>query len=211
MGKYLGPKCGLCKKEGVRLYLKGTRCYTSKCPIKEGKVTKRSGIVSKRNFQRVSSYGLELKEKQKLRFSYGIRDNQLYNLYQKASKLSGDVSYNLLILLELRFDTIVFRSRIASSMYEAREMISHKYFLINNLPVNIPSYKLKVGDVITVKNDRNISKIRANLLFFEKIGSVSWLDIDKNKIACKLLSDPVVGELNMPVKRELVIEHYSRR
>ena len=207
MGRYTGPSCRLCRREGVKLYLKGSRCYTPKCPLEKGK-SKKPGMQGER-MSKISDYGIRLREKQKLRSIYGIREEQFQRLFDKVSKERGVTGEIFLILLERRLDNVVYKMGMASSMKEARQMVNHGFFLVNERRVDIPSYLVKEGDVIEVKENKK-GKMEKILERVPEKETPAWIEVNKESMKCKILRFPSREEISLPVEEQMVVELYSR-
>lgn len=208
MARYTGPDCKLCRRERQKLYLKGTRCEGPKCAIE-----KRPYPPGEHGRGRIreSEYLLQLREKQKARRIYGVLEKQFRNYYVEASRLGGLTGENLLMLLETRLDNVVYRGGLARSRDEARQMVRHRQFNVNDRIVNIPSYRVKVGDVITVRDRaRNIVPILGSL---EIIGSKiipGWVSTDQSKLQISVLGLPQRTQIDVPVAEQLIVELYSK-
>ena len=208
MARYTGPDCKLCRRERQKLYLKGTRCEGPKCAIE-----KRPYPPGEHGRGRIreSEYLLQLREKQKARRIYGVLERQFRNYYVEASRQGGLTGENLLVLLETRLDNVVYRGGLARSRDEARQMVRHRHFQVNGRTVNIPSYRVRVGDVVTARERaRNMVPILGSL---EIIGSKtipSWLSTDQNKLQISVLDLPQRGQIDVPVVEQLIVELYSK-
>jgi small subunit ribosomal protein S4 len=208
MARYTGPDCKLCRRERQKLYLKGTRCEGPKCAIE-----KRPYPPGEHGRGRIreSEYLLQLREKQKARRIYGVLERQFRNYYTQASRQRGLTGENLLILLETRLDNVVYRGGLARSRDEARQLVRHRHFQVNGRTVNIPSYLVRVGDVITLRErSRNIVPIIGAL---ELIGSKtipSWVSTDQSKLQISVLDLPARGQIDVPVQEQLIVELYSK-
>lgn len=207
MSRYTGPVCRLCRREGLKLYLKGDKCYTDKCP------------VAKRNFppgqhgqgrKKVTEYGLQLREKQKVRRFYGIQESQMRKYFIIADKMEGITGENLLRLLELRLDNIVYRMGFASSRAEARQLVTHGHFIINGQKVDIPSYLLSVGDTLEVKGKSKNSPKFKELVADHRGNTVRWLEASPEELKGKVVAEPAREEIDIPVEEHLIVELYSR-
>lgn len=209
MARYIGPVCKLCRREGMKLYLKGERCYSEKCSV-----TRRPYPPGQHGQGRIklSEYGLRLREKQKVRRIYGIVERQFSRYFGDASRKVGRTGEEMLSLLERRLDSIVHRMGFAVTRSAARQLIKHNHLLVNGKRVNIPSYLVKAGDVVSVReSSRKIPDLVASLASSEKRPVVSWLEIDKANFTGTVKSLPVREELNEPAIREqYVVEYYSR-
>jgi small subunit ribosomal protein S4 len=208
MARYTGPDCKLCRRERQKLYLKGTRCEGPKCAIE-----KRPYPPGEHGRGRIreSEYLLQLREKQKARRIYGVLERQFRNYYEEASRRDGLTGENLLVLLETRLDNVVFRGGLARSRDEARQLVRHRHFAVNGRTVNIPSYRVRVGDVVTVRDRaRNFVPILGSL---ELIGSKiipSWLSTDTTKLQISILDLPSRKQIDVPVQEQLIVELYSK-
>jgi small subunit ribosomal protein S4 len=209
MSKTVGPKCKKCRRAGEKLFLRGERCSSPKCAM-----VKRNyppGIHGPKGYPRSTSFGSQLKEKQNAKRMYGLTERQFHGFYEKAVKKRGNSGDILLQLLETRLDNVIYRLGFAKSRKTARQLINHGHFLINNKKVNIPSYKLKVNDEISV-NPQSLKKTYFNDLIkiLEKHETVSWIKLDKKSFKAKILSLPQGEELPKGIQTQLIIEFYSR-
>ena len=206
MSRYTDANCRLCRREGQKLFLKGDRCYSSKCAID------RRGYAPGQHGQgrsKISDYGLQLREKQKAKRFYGLQETKFRNLFDKAARKTGITGENLLILLETRLDNVVFRLGFASSRKEARQLVNHGHFKVNGRKVNIPSYEVKAGDVITVK-EKSTNSPKFKEVKEMTITVPSWLTVDVEKLEGKILSVPTRAEIDTPVAEHLIVELYSK-
>ncbi len=212
MAKILSSKCKLCRRAGVKLFLKGDRCLSSKCALVKKAYPPGDHGLSDGRRPSVSEYGKQLIEKQKLKRVYGISEKQLRNYYVAAGKKKGVLGDNLLYLLESRFDNIVYRLGIAKSRSQSRQLISHSMFTVNGKVLNVPSAILKVGDVIAVKKTKLNKKIieEAKVVLKKKKAEVKWLDFNPTKMEGKVVSNPTRDEIGLTVNTSMVIEFYSR-
>ncbi|MBA2530335.1 MAG: 30S ribosomal protein S4 [Euzebyales bacterium] len=208
MARYTGPDCKLCRRERQKLYLKGTRCEGPKCAIE-----KRPYPPGEHGRGRIreSEYLLQLREKQKARRIYGVLERQFRNYYHEASRQSGLTGENLLVLLETRLDNVVFRGGLARSRDEARQLVRHRHFQVNGRTVNIPSYRARVGDVVTVRERaRNIVPILGALELIGGRQIPPWLSTDSSKLQISVLDRPARGHIDVPVQEQLIVELYSK-
>ena len=210
MARYTGAVCKLCRRETVKLFLKGDRCYSDKCPIEKG-ASLPGKNVKKTRIRKLSTYGVRLREKQKLRKYYGLLEKQFKNLFKKAEKKKGVTGENFLELLERRLDNIVYRFGITKSRAHARQLVLHSHILVNGKKVNIPSYQVDINDVIEIKeksgNIENIKEIKEGKI---EVSIPSWLEFDFKNLKGKIIKFPSKEELNLPVEEKLVVEYYSR-
>jgi len=209
LARYTDSSCRLCRREGLKLFLKGDRCYSEKCAFeRRGYAPGQHGQSHKKQ---ASDYGVQLREKQKLKRMYRLLEKQFRGYFEKADQLKGITGTNLLVLLERRMDNMVFRMGFSNSRDEARQLVTHGHFLVNNKPVNIPSYLLKAGDVITVKEgSRKITRILEAMETVTRRGVPQWLALDKENFNASIKMLPVREDLAMPVQEQLVVELYSK-
>jgi small subunit ribosomal protein S4 len=207
MARYLGPKCKLSRREGTDLFLKsGVKSLESKC-----KLDVPPGGVKGERKSRLSGYGIQLREKQKLRRMYGVLERQFRNYYEKASGRPGATGETLLKMLEGRLDNVVYRMGFASTRTEARQLVSHKSITVNGEVVNIPSYQCKGGDVITVREKAQKQlRIQAALQIKAQVGFPEWVEVDDKKFSGVLKSLPERGDILPDINENLVVELYSK-
>lgn len=208
MARYVGPVCRLCRREGIKLYLKGDKCYTDKCTID------RRGYAPGQHGQRrrkVSEYGLQLREKQKAKRFYGLLERQFRRYYQLASKKKGITGESLLILLETRLDNVVFRLGMGASRNEARQLVRHGHFTVNGRKVNIPSYRVKPGDLVAVRK-KSMESLRFKELaeLAQDRTAPAWLDQDAKNMQGRVLRFPTREDIDTPVEEHLIVELYSK-
>lgn len=214
MGRYLGPVCRLCRREGEKLFLKGEKCYTVKCPITVRVDTGRNVFLPGEHVmqrKRLSDYGLQLREKQKLKRMYGLRENQFRHLYQMASSKKGNKEVNLLRLLELRLDNAVYRSGFAFSRAQARQLVRHGHIEVNGRRVTVGSFRLRQDDVLRVREKSRQS------LYFKSIlertmphETPGWLDVNRDHLWAKVVALPQREDVGYDISVNLVVEYYSR-
>lgn len=210
MARYRESVCKLCRRETEKLFLKGDRCYTNKCPIEKG-ASLPGQNVKKIRMRKLSTYGIRLREKQKLIRYYGLLEKQFKNLFKKAERQKGITGENLLELLERRLDNIVYRFGITKSRAHARQLILHSHILVNGKKVNIPSYQVNINDVIEIREkSKNINDIKEIKDGKVEINIPNWLEFDSEKLKGRIKKFPSKEELNLPVKEKLVVEYYSR-
>ena len=208
MARYTGAVCRLCRREGTKLFLKGDRCFTEKCGVE------RRAYPPGQHGQgrgRTSDYGLQLREKQKVKRMYGLAEDQFRGTMESASRMRGRAGENLLVLLERRLDNVVFRLGFATSRAEARQLVRHGHFLVNGKKVDIPSYSVKQGDVVTVlsRTQKNPTLEHA----MEEVkgrGIPGWLSFDPNTVTGRIVSMPTREQINLPVQEQLIVELYSK-
>jgi len=198
----------LCRREGLKLFLKGDRCYGEKCAFeRRGYAPGDHGQLRKK----FSDYGVQLREKQKLKRMYGLLEKQFRGYFDKADRQKGITGSNLLIFLERRLDNMVFRMGFANSRTEARQLVKHNHFLVSGKPVNIPSYLIKLGDEVQVREgSRKVERILEAMETVARRGVPQWLELDKTNFRGVLKTLPTREELTMPVREQLVVELYSK-
>lgn len=208
MARYTGPCCRLCRRENVELFLKGERCFTDKCAIK-----RRNYAPGQHGQARVkiSPYGIQLREKQKVRRIYGILEKQFRGYFEKAERMKGVTGENLLFLLEKRLDNSVFRLGFATSRTQARMLIRQGHFLVNGRRVDIPSFQVKVGDVVALRDkSKSIAVISDSLEAVARRGIPQWLELDKDAFSGKVRSQIVREDIVTPIQEQLIVELYSK-
>jgi len=209
MARYTGAVCKLCRREGEKLFLKGSRCLTVKCAFEKKSYAPGQHGVSQRS--KLSEYGVQLREKQKVRRMYGSLERQFHNTFTKAERMKGITGENLLRLLESRMDNTVYRLGFAQSRDQARQLVKHGHFLVNNKPVNIPTYQLRPGDLITVKEkSKKLSVIHESMRKMRDEDMYPWLRLEKAKIEGTFLDWPKRGDIPSQVQENLIVEFYSK-
>ena len=209
MARYTGSSCRLCRRENLKLFLKGDRCYGDKCAFERRPYA--PGQHGQRRSGKISDYRLQLREKQKVKRIYGALEGQFRRYYYQAEKQKGITGTNLLILLECRLDNTVYRMGFASSRKQARQLVRHNHFLVNGKKVNIPSYQVKAGDVISVKEgSRKVQSIVDAMETVVRRGIPSWIEIEKEEFSGTLTAIPNREDLTMPIQEQLIIELYSK-
>ena len=210
MSRYTGPVCRLCRREGEKLFLKGERCYTDKCAIGRRAKSMAPGQHGA-SMKKQKEYGTQLREKQKAKRIYGLHETQFKNVFKRAEKKDGMAGVNLLILLEMRLDNIVYKMGMAESRREARQLVTHRHFTVNGKKANIPSMTLKLGDVVALsERSRSLEKIKDLIANLDNRQSVKWLDVDKNNISAKMIAVPTRDDVDFPFKEHLIVELYSK-
>jgi small subunit ribosomal protein S4 len=210
MARYTDASCKLCRRERQKLFLKGAKCYSEKCPV--DKRTYPPGQHGLARRQKVSEYGVQLREKQKVRRLYGVLESQFRNTYEKAARLRGVTGDNLVKLLERRFDNVVYRLNLAPSRKAARQVILHRHLLVNGKSVNIPSYLISPGDIITVKEtSRKLDVIHESLKRTRgDSGTPNWLTFDKGNLTGTFLAVPERADIQLNANEQLIVELYSK-
>jgi small subunit ribosomal protein S4 len=208
MARYTDPVCRICRREGLKLFLKGSRCYTRKCAFERRSTPPGMNTMRRR---KVSEYGLQLREKQKVRKSYSVLERQFRNYFDKAEQRKGMTGENLLRMLEMRLDNVVFRMGFARSRPEARQLVGHGHFIVNGRPTNIPSFAVKVGDKVAVRESRRgreIFKTTAETMRTSQIPE--WVSSDPSTMSGTVLAEPAREQMPLEFNEQLVVEYYSR-
>lgn len=209
MARNLDPKCRQCRREGEKLFLKGEKCFTDKCAIEKRNFP--PGQHGQRRNQRLSDYGVQLREKQKLRRIYGVLEGQFRSYYAEADRQKGITGENLLQLLECRLDNVTYRMGLGASRTEARQIVRHNAILVNGKRVNIPSYQVKPGDTVQVAEAaKNQLRIKGALAAAEQRGFPEWLDVDVKALKGVFKAKPQRDELPATINESLVVELYSK-
>jgi len=213
MARYTGPVCKLCRREGEKLFLKGTRCFSPKCPFerKRGYPPGEHGWVARFRRRRQSDYAHQLREKQKAKRIYGLLERQMRRFYGKAEQRSGVTGENLLALLERRLDNVVYRMGFADSRAQARQLVTHGHFSVNGRRLKSPSYLVKPGDIISVREasrKRTYFKNRAQEMDDGAVGD--WLTLDPQTMSGRMLREPSREDIETVLNEQLIVEYYSR-
>lgn len=209
MARYTGAVCRLCRREGQKLFLKGDRCYTEKCAVDRRSFP--PGQHGNARNKKASEYGVQLREKQKARRYYGVLESQFRAYFDMASKRKGITGENLLSILESRLDNVAYRLGFAMSRAEARQLVRHGHFTVNGKKVNIPSYLVKPGEVIALKDSsRSLDKLKASMETNGSRAVPKWLDFNKNTLEAKVLSLPAREDIDLPIEEHLIVELYSK-
>ena len=208
MARYTGPSCRLCRREGCKLFLKGDRCYTDKCAIE-----RRDYAPGEAGRKRVkeSEYRMQLREKQKTKRIYGLLEKQFHHYYEMANRQQGVTGENLLRILESRLDNVVYRLGFAKSRAEARQQVRHGHILVNGRRVDIPSYRVRPGDLIAVApKARDMLVIKSALISNERVSVPAWLEVDIEKLQGSVLSLPTRDQIDSDIREQLIVELYSK-
>jgi small subunit ribosomal protein S4 len=208
MARYKDASCRLCRREGQKLFLKGARCYEEKCAV-----NRRAGVPGQHGQlkKKMSEYGLQLREKQKAKRFYGILESQFRKYFEMARRSSGITGENLLFILESRLDNVVYRIGLAASRAEARQLVNHAHFKINGKNVNIPSYLVKDGDIITLKDrSKSLGKFKEMIEANEGKTLPAWLEFDAESMTGKIVGKPTRQEIDVEIAEHLIVELYSK-
>ncbi|HEY7781652.1 MAG TPA: 30S ribosomal protein S4 [Ktedonobacterales bacterium] len=209
MARYTGPVCKLCRREGVKLFLKGDRCMSAKCAIERRNT--RPGQHGQGRTRKPSGYALQLREKQKVRRMYGVLERQFQRYYDASARRAGKTSENLLQRLEMRLDSVVYRLGFADSRAQARQLVTHGHFQVNGRKTDIPSMILKPGMEVAVRpRSKNLEYFKARALMVTQKGVPGWLRLDANALSGQVLALPARQELELPFDEALVVEYYQR-
>jgi len=208
LARYTKSVCRLCRRENLKLFLKGERCYTDKCAIERRNYPPGQHGQGRKKF---SDYGAQLREKQKVRRLYGVLENQFRNIFKEADRRKGITGETLLSLLERRLDNTVYRLGFTNSRNEARQLVRHNHFLVNQSKVNIPSYLVKPGDIIEVREkSKKIVRILEALEGVARRGVPQWLELDKEQLKGNVKALPTRGDITLPIQEKLIVELYSK-
>jgi small subunit ribosomal protein S4 len=208
MARYLGAACRHCRREGTKLFLKGDRCFSEKCAIEKRAYPPGMHGQGRTRF---SDFGVQLREKQKVKRMYGLLEHQFRSTFDRASRMKGRAGENLLILLERRLDNVVFRLGFATSRNEARQLIRHGHFQVNGRKASTPSIQVRPGQTVTVREkSQKVERITAALDALEGRSIPQWLEIDKDTFSGTVKQLPVREDVTLPIEEQLIVEHYSR-
>jgi small subunit ribosomal protein S4 len=208
MARYTGADCRLCRREGIKLFLKGDRCYSDKCGVERRPFP--PGQAGKKR-PRDSEYRVQLREKQKAKRSYGVLEKQFRTYYELATRQQGKSGENLLRLLETRLDNVVYRLGFAASRDEARQTCRHNHIEVNGKRVNIPSYRVRPGDEISLApKARDLTVVKAAIISSARVEVPAWLQVDVEKLQGKVLALPTRDQIDLPVREQLIVELYSK-
>ncbi len=208
MARYTEAVCRQCRREGTKLFLKGDKCYSEKCPMNSRAFAPGQHGQGR---SKTSEYGQQLREKQKAKKFYGVLENQFRSYFDMAERRSGQTGENLLAILESRLDNVVYRIGFAMSRAEARQMVSHGHITVNGRKVNIPSYQVKPGMIVALKDSsRSIEKIKANIEANAFRPAPKWLEYDANNQLAKVVAVPAREDIDLPIEEHLIVELYSK-
>jgi len=209
MARYIGPVCRLCRREGMKLFLKGERCYTDKCAIEKRNVP--PGQHGRARKQKMAGYGVQLREKQKVKRTYGVLENQFRRYFEAADRQKGVTGELLLQFLERRLDNVVYRLGFATSRAQARQLVRHGHFSVNNKKVDIPSYSVRSGDIVTLRAASAENPVIQHAM--EEVkgrGIPEWLAFDPAALSGRIAQMPTREQINLPVQEQLIVELYSK-
>jgi small subunit ribosomal protein S4 len=211
MARYIGPVCRLCRREGMKLFLKGERCYTEKCAIEKRNFPPGQHGRTRKAKAKLAGYGVQLREKQKVKRIYGVLEDQFRGYFEQAERTRGITGVTLLQLLERRLDNVAYRLGFATSRPQARQLVRHGHFIVNGRKVDIPSFSVKVGDVVALRagSQKNTAVVHA-LEEVKGRGTPDWLQLDSAAMSAKISSIPTREQINLPVQEQLIVELYSK-
>ncbi|MBD5636328.1 MAG: 30S ribosomal protein S4 [Clostridia bacterium] len=207
MAVYRDAKCKLCRREGAKLFLKGEKCYMEKCPFNKRPLPPGQHGAGRK---KVSEYGQQLREKQKTKRIYGVQEGQFHHYYEVADRMKGITGENMLSLLERRLDNVIFRMGIGVSRTQARQLVNHAHFTVNGRTVNVPSYSVKAGDVIAVKENRKNNKFFEQIKTMKVANMPKWLEFDPEKLEGKVLALPTREDVDSQIAEHMIVELYSK-
>jgi small subunit ribosomal protein S4 len=209
LARYTGSVCRICRRENLKLFLKGDRCYSEKCAFERRSYP--PGQHGQRRRGKVSDYGIQLREKQKVKRMYRLEEKQFHLFFERADRQKGITGTNLLVSLERRLDNAVYRLGFVNSRAQGRHFVRHNHFLVNGKKVNIPSYLVNIGDVIEIReNSRNIQALKDALDAVVRRGIPQWLELEKDNMKGTVKSFPEREDLTMPMQEQLIVELYSK-
>jgi len=210
MGRYIGPSCRQCRREGMKLFLKGAKCETAKCQIERRQRSLAPGMHGWRK-ARLSEYGIRLREKQKIKRYYGVYERQFMRCFHLAERIQGNTGENLLQLLERRLDNVLYKVNFAASRKAARQLITHGHVHVNDRKVDVSDYTLKIGDKVTLKgSERSLKRVKQQLESNPNFTTQGWLQLDRDKPAATVVAMPARSDVQIPVEAQLVVEFCSR-
>jgi small subunit ribosomal protein S4 len=211
MSRYTGPVCRLCRREGQKLFLKGTKCFTDKCPVERRAYAPGQHGQATARRRKASEYAHQLREKQKVKRIYGLSERPFRTLFEKASHLPGVTGENLLIGLESRLDNIIYRMGFASSRKEARQIVRHRHVEVNGRTVDIPSFQVEPGDEVRLRQkSKDILPVQASLASKTRPSKVGWLAVDEGSRTGRMVERPSRADIPMAVQEQLIVELYSK-
>jgi small subunit ribosomal protein S4 len=211
MGRYTGPVCKLCRREGQKLFLKGTKCYTEKCPVERRNYAPGQHGLTQARRRKTSDYAQQLREKQKVKRIYGVSEKYFKNLFEDAAKQQGVTGENLLVGLESRLDNVVYRLGFGSSRKAARQLVRHRHVQVNGGTVDIPSYTVRPGDEVRVhEKSKDILPVQASLESKTRPTTVRWLAVDEQTRTGRMLERPTRADIPLAVQEQLIVELYSK-
>ncbi|HSM05773.1 MAG TPA: 30S ribosomal protein S4 [Longimicrobiales bacterium] len=211
MARYTGPVCKLCRREGQKLFLKGVKCYTEKCPVDRRSYPPGQHGPAQARRRKQSDYATQLREKQKVKRMYGLHEKQFRNLFESAAQAKGVTGENLLVMLESRLDNVVFRMGFAASRNQARQLVRHRHVEVNGRVVDVPSYHLKAGDEIAIRGkSKDALSVQASLESRTRPSLLEWLTLDEKNRVGRVVRTPTRQDIPLAVQEQLIVELYSK-
>ena len=211
MARYTGPVCKLCRREGQKLFLKGQKCYTEKCPIERRAYPPGQHGPAQARRRKQSDYAVQLREKQKVKRIYGLPEKQFRSLFEYANHIPGVTGDNLLVALESRLDNIIFRMGFAQSRNQARQIVRHRHVEVNGRTVDVPSFRVSAGDEISIRTkSKNILPIEASLEARTRPALPEWLALDEKARVGRVVRVPMRSDISFPINEQLIVELYSK-
>ncbi len=211
MARYTGPVCKLCRREGQKLFLKGIKCYTEKCPVDRRTYPPGQHGPAQARRRKQSDYATQLREKQKVKRMYGMHERQFRSLFEQANQQQGVTGENLLVLLESRLDNVIFRMGFAASRNQARQLVRHRHVEVNGHPVDVPSYRVRQGDEIAIRGaSRDMAVVQGSLESRTRPSMVEWLTLDEKNRVGRVVRKPTRQDIPMAVQEQLIVELYSK-
>jgi len=211
MARYTGPVCKLCRREGQKLFLKGQKCYTEKCPVDRRAYPPGQHGPAQERRRKQSDYAVQLREKQKVKRIYGVQEKQFRNAFERASNMPGVTGSNLIVALESRLDNLVFRMGFASSRNQARQLVRHRHVEVNGRIVNVPSYLVTAGDEVAIKGDsKTLLQVQVSLEARTRPPLLDWLALDEKARVGRMTREPARADIPLAVQEQLIVELYSK-
>jgi small subunit ribosomal protein S4 len=211
MARYTGPVCKLCRREGQKLFLKGQKCYTEKCPVDRRAYPPGQHGPAQERRRKQSDYAVQLREKQKVKRIYGVHEKQFRNAFERASNMPGVIGSNLIVALESRLDNLVFRMGFASSRNQARQLVRHRHVEVNGRILNVPSALVSPGDEVAIKGDsKTLLQVQASLEARTRPPLLDWLALDEKARVGRMTREPARADIPLAVQEQLIVELYSK-
>lgn len=211
MARYTGPVCKLCRREGQKLFLKGAKCYTEKCPVDRRNFPPGQHGPAQARRRKQSDYAVQLREKQKVKRMYGLHEKQFRNLFDRAAHREGVTGDNLIVALESRLDNVIFRMGLASSRSQARQFVRHGHVVVNGSTVDVPSYQVQPGDDISVRpRSKDLLQVQVSLEARTRPSLVEWLALDEKSRVGRVVRRPTRQDVTQPIQEQLIVELYSK-
>ena len=211
MARYTGPVCKLCRREGQKLFLKGVKCYTEKCPVDRRAYPPGQHGPAQARRRKQSDYATQLREKQKVKRMYGLHEKQFRNLFESAAQAQGVTGENLLVMLETRLDNVIFRMGFAASRNQARQLVRHRHVEVNGRVVNVPSYHLKQGDEVSIRDaSKDSLMVQSSLESRTRPSLLEWLSLDEKNRVGRIVRTPTRQDIPLAVQEQLIVELYSK-